>query len=135
MYNIEKTGYGIKLTFSGYVFADEMEKWVRESLIILNSLPQKFGVLVDMRKLKPIDPDSQIHMKDGQKLFKGAGMQKSVVILDNVYLTLQFKRIAKETGIFECERYIDSSKIDNWEEAGINWLVNNIDPDEKDSVK
>ena len=34
-----------------------------------------------------------------------------------------------ETGIYEWERYIDASKTPKWEEIGIEWLVNNIDPD------
>ena len=106
-----------------------MQKWVVESGKIIKSLPHKFGVFVDMRELKPLDADSQLVMQEGQKLYKGAGMERSVVILANAIITMQFKRIAKETGIYEWERYIDASKTANWEEIGIDWLVNNIDPD------
>ncbi|HMV41143.1 MAG TPA: hypothetical protein PK079_09135 [Leptospiraceae bacterium] len=60
-----------------------------------------------MRTLKPLPPESQIHMQEGQKLYKEKGMVRSVVILANTITKLQFKRIAQETGIYQWERYID----------------------------
>jgi hypothetical protein len=129
MYQIEKKSYGVKLTFAGLIAKDEMQKWVAESAKITKSLPSKFGVFVDMRDLKPLAADSQLVMQEGQKLFKNAGMERSVVILSTAMVTMQFKRIAKETGIYEWERYIDSSKTADWEEIGIKWLENKIDPD------
>jgi hypothetical protein len=56
-------------------------------------------------------------------------MERSVVILSNTVTTMQFKRIAQETGIYQWERYIDASKTQNWEGIGKKWLVNAIDPD------
>ena len=106
-----------------------MQKWVAESAKITKSLPSKFGVFVDMRDLKPLAADSQLVMQEGQKLFKNAGMERSVVILSTAMVTMQFKRIAKETGIYEWERYINSSKTADWEEIGIKWLEDKIDPD------
>lgn len=129
MYQIEKKSYGVKLTFAGLIAKDEMQKWVAESAKITKSLPSKFGVFVDMRDLKPLAADSQLVMQEGQKLFKNAGMERSVVILSTAMVTMQFKRIAKETGIYEWERYIDFSKTADWEEIGIKWLEDKIDPD------
>ncbi len=42
---------------------------------------------------------------------------------------MQFKRIAKETGIYEWERYINASATPNWEQAGADWLTKAADPD------
>ena len=55
-------------------------------------------------------------------------MIRSVVILDNIELTNQFKEIAKHSLIFNNERYIDISHVPSWEETGENWLVNQIEP-------
>ncbi len=129
MYKIEKTGYGVKLTFSGFIKTDEMKEWVAESQITVTSLPPKFGVFVDMRELKALAPDVQLIMQEGQILYKKAGMERSVVILQSALVTSQFKRVAKESGIYEWERYIDSSKTPGWEETGKKWLVSKIDPD------
>lgn len=83
-----------------------------------------------MRELKPLSFESQKEMEKGQKLYKTKGMEKSVVILNNDIVTMQFKRIAQETQIYRWERYIDASKHSNWEEMGINWLIDLVDPDE-----
>jgi hypothetical protein len=129
MYKIEKTDFGAKLTFDGYMKQDEMAKWVVESKQFISSLPSKFGVFVDMRGLKPLALDTEMEMQKGQKLYKEKGMERSVVILANAVTTMQFKRIAQETGIYQWERYIDASKVSNWEEIGKNWLVKAEDPD------
>lgn len=50
-------------------------------------------------------------------------------IVNTSIVKMQFKRIAQETGIYQWERYIDSSTIKDWEEVGIDWLTKSIDPD------
>lgn len=129
MYKIEKTDYGICLTFSGFIKKEEMAKWVSDSEQLLKSLPSKFGVLIDMRDLKPLSHDTEVEMQKGQKLYKSKGMERSTVILANSVTTMQFKRIAQETGIDQWERYIDASKTTNWEEVAKKWLINSDDPD------
>ncbi|MCK5077854.1 MAG: hypothetical protein KAR38_15835, partial [Calditrichia bacterium] len=84
---------------------------------------------IDMRSLKPLPKDSQETMESGQKLFKEKGMQRSAVIVNNALLALQFKRLAKESGIYEWERYLDASKLPDWENIATNWLKNGTDPD------
>lgn len=129
MYSIEKKKFGYKITFAEMIKEDEMKKWCDESKKALISAPKEFGVFVDMRKLKPLPFESQKHLQDGQKLYKEKGMIRSVVILDNAVLTMQFKRLAQESGIYAWERYLDASKNLNWEKAGIDWLQDSIDPD------
>lgn len=129
MYKIEKTGYGFKLTFGDYIQASEMKKWLEESKTQLASAPSKFQILVDMRTLTPLPEDAQTVMQEGQKLYKMKGMERSCVILDNPTTTLQFKRIAKQTGIYAFERYVDSSKSADWMTKAMNWLTKEIDPD------
>jgi hypothetical protein len=82
-----------------------------------------------MRNLKPLPPDAQASMEEGQKLYKQKGMERSVVILNSASLTMQFKRIAKETGIYEWERYVDASKTADWEKVGLDWVKKGVDPD------
>jgi len=128
MYKIEKKPFGFKLTFGDFIKAEEMLQWVEESKKTLAAAPAEFGIFVDMRTLKPLPADSQAHMQSGQKLYKEKGMKRSVVILNSAVTTMQFKRIAKDTGIDEWERYIDASSDPNWEKAGVDWLTNGTDP-------
>ncbi len=129
MYKIEKKSYGLKLTFGGFIQADEMQNWVNDSGKELGNLASGFGVFVDMRDLKPLPPDAQEVMQVGQIAFKQKGMKRSVVVLANAIVTMQFKRIAKETGIYEWERYIDASSNPNWESIGEAWITKGTDPD------
>lgn len=129
MYKIEKKEYGFNLLFSDFVKADEMKQWVNDSEKVLAPSNGEFGVFIDMRTLKPLLPDTQEFIQQGQKLYKQKGMVRSVVILDSPITTMQFKRFAKETGIYEWERYIDASNNPNWEKVGIDWIRNGIDPD------
>ena len=131
MFNIEKQSYGFKLTFSGIVEIDEMKNWVSESKKVLAAQSSGFNVMIDMRNLKPVSQEVKDETEKGQQLYKQKGMSKSVVILASAILTLQFRRIAKDTGIYAWERYINASKTDNWEEVALNWLIKGIDPDQK----
>ena len=117
MYKIEKKDFGFKLTFSGFIQEAEMKKWVEESKIALKDVSIAFGVFVDMRTLSPLPPESQKYMQEGQKLYKQKGMVRSVVILANPIISMQFKRIAQETGIYQWERYIDEQSTSNWEKV------------------
>lgn len=129
MYGIQKTSYGYKLKFGGFIQDDEMKKWVEESKRTLLNKTGKFGIFVDMRELKPLDSNSQAIMREGQKLYKDKGMERSVVIVSTALTRSQFKRIAKETGIYQWERYIDTSSNPDWEKAGIDWIKYGKDPD------
>jgi len=129
MYKIEKASDGIRLIFGGFIQKAEMSDWVADVKKILNGLPAKFGVFVDMRELKPLATDAQSEMQVGQKLFKEKGMERSVVVVDNTTTMIQFKHIGKETGIYAWERYLTPSKTPNWEEVATKWLVQGIDPD------
>lgn len=42
MYKIEKTNFGVKLTFEDFIKRDEMAKWVEESKQILRTVHSKF---------------------------------------------------------------------------------------------
>ena len=58
-------------------------------------------------------------------------MTRSVVILSDPVIRRQFEDLAKETGIYEWERYIDASTTPNWEKVGLDWLIHAYDPDTK----
>ncbi|HPN39058.1 MAG TPA: hypothetical protein PL041_11700 [Melioribacteraceae bacterium] len=129
MYKIEKKGFGYKITFNGFIRTEEMQQWVEESKRTLSTNKGSFGVLVDMRELKPLSPEAQDAMIVGQQAYKKAGMDKSAVILASTILTNQFKRLAQESGIYKWERYIDASKFANYEKIAENWITKGIDPD------
>ena len=106
-----------------------MSRWIKDSERVLSSREGSFTVFVDMRGLNPLSKDSDRIMRMGQKMYSWHGMERSVVILDSVFVTIQFKNIAEETGIYRWERYIDASKETEWEQKGLDWILRGIDPD------
>ena len=131
MYKIERTEFGLKLTFGGVLTADELRIWLDESRALLAAIHQPFCVFVDMRTCSPLDELGQTFMREGQRLYKDSGMIRSVVIVRSPVTKMQFKRIACESGIYDWERYIDVETIPDWERAGLDWLLHSIDPDRK----
>lgn len=129
MYKIERKDFGYKLTFGDIITVEEMTTWVEESKQELANAPSEFGVFVDMRTLKPLAADTVKVMESGQAFYKEKGMTRSVVILNSAVVTMQFIRIAKDSGIYQWERYIDASSVSDWEKVGLAWIVDEKDPD------
>ena len=129
MIKIKRTEFGIHLTFAGLPQRRETEQWLEDSKPVLAEMSGGFGVFVDMRELILLPPESQPALREGQTMYRESGMVRSVVILRDELILMQFKRIAKQTGIYEWERYIDSESEPNWEQVGLDWLVDGIDPD------
>jgi hypothetical protein len=107
-----------------------MFEWSKEAARQLLHQVGQFGVLVDMRHLEPLPADAQQHLQAGQRLFKTKGMQRSAVVLQDAIIALQFKRIARETGIDQCQRYIDASSP-GWEMKANGWITAGLDPDKQ----
>ncbi len=91
----------------------------------------KFGVLIDMTTLNPISSETQEVLVSGQQLYKQKGMERSAVALNSLVITLQFKRLARKSGIYAWERYIDAGKLTNWERVAEDWITKGADPDKK----
>ncbi len=131
MYKIEETKFGIQLTFSDLIKQEEMQRWKDESVALLKKYRgKKFAVLIDMRAFKPLPAESQAIMTSGQQLYREGGMHRSCVVLADPTVSMQFKRLAKASGIYEFERYIDVKTYpQTWNQVAVKWLTEGVDPD------
>lgn len=129
MHKIEKKNYGFKITSSGITTLEETREWIVASEKILKDVSGKFGLFSDIRNLSPVTMEIQEKLQEGQKLYKDKGLERSAIIVNSATAALQFKKVAKKTGIYKWERYIDSSTRSNWESLGEKWLTDAIDPD------
>jgi len=130
MYKLEKTGNIFYHTFGGFVSEQEMQGWIAESEKLLPGMKgQKFYVFADLRELKPLAPAAGELMAKGQEMYQKAGLERSVVILADAVTTMQFQRIAKQSGVSAHERYIDASSHANFKDMGHDWLIHAKDPD------
>lgn len=129
MYKIDKQPYGLHLTFSGHISAGEMQLWLTDFSEQVDTIKSDFCVFVDMREIKMVPPESQPALRVGQEYARSHGMQRSVVILSDQVIRMQFRKIARQTGIFEWERYIDASDNPMWKQQGMGWILDSVDPD------
>jgi len=128
MYKIEKTDLGFYLTFAGDMTKDEIEKWFEDSEQVLTGQQAPFGVIIDMRTLAPLPVEAQGVMVRGQSMYRSHGMQRSCVILDDAITTIQFMRLARQSGISKYERYIDAAAHRDWLAEAQNWVRHAIAP-------
>ena len=128
MYKVEKTDYGFKLVFEGFIQAPEMKEWYEEVKKALESVSGEFKVLVDMRKMKTLPPDAKAILEEGQRYFVDKGGIGSAVIASNVITKEQQRNIGARSGVGPREVYIDGSQPD-WEKKALDWLTKGIAPE------
>jgi hypothetical protein len=122
VHKIDKTDLGFNLTFAGDMTKDEIEKWYTESEQALIGQQSPFGVIIDMRTLAPLPVEAQDVMVRGQSMYRRSGMERSCVILEDAITTIQFMRLARKSGIFKYERYINASVHRDWLARARNWV-------------
>lgn len=132
MYKIEKTDYGFKLVFEGFIQADEMKNWFEESKKALESASGDFKVLVNMRKMKTLPPDAKAILEEGQRYYISKGGKRSAVIANNLITKEQQRNIGVRSGVSRKEVYIDGSSPD-WEQKALDWLIKGIHPENESS--
>ena len=128
VYTIEKTDLGFHLTFAGAITKAEIDKWYAESEQVLKGPQAPFGVIIDMRTLGLLPVDAQGVMVQGQSMYRSRGMERSCVILDDAITKIQFMRLARKSGIFKYERYINASAHRDWLAKARNWVKDAIAP-------
>ena len=128
MFKMEKAEYGIKIVFDGFIQADEMREWVEESKKLIESMPETFKVMVDMRNMKTLPPETKKILEEGQRYYVEHGGIGSAVIASNVITKEQQRNIGVRSGVGPREVYIDASDPD-WEEKALNWLLHGISPE------
>ena len=128
MYKIDKTDLGFYLTFAGDMTKVEIERWYAESEHALAGQQSPFGVIIDMRTLALLPVEAQEVMVRGQSMYRSRGMERSCVILDDAITTIQFMRLARQSGISKYERYINASAHRDWLAKARNWVRHAIAP-------
>ncbi|BDS12438.1 hypothetical protein [Aureispira anguillae] len=130
MYIVERKDYGVKITFAGFIREKEMKAWQLEMVKLLKTLPDKFGMLIDMREMKAIPAESQQILMATQKIFK-PHVLRSASITAAAITNMQFKRMGDKTKVNETKIFINALEVPNWEEVGETWIVKGTAPEEE----
>lgn len=108
----------------------ELREWRADSREALTDSPSSFGVVVDMRELAPLADDAQEVMVEGQLEYREQGMERSAVLVESAVTKMQFTRLAKESGIYEWERYVDAESWDDPTAVARRWIDDGVTPDD-----
>lgn len=127
MYQLEKKNYGCKVTIAQQFKLKEARAYIEELKEIIPQLPEKFGIILDLRDLSPLEKESKKILKYSQKLI-GKKLQRSAVIIDSAIISIQLKRLARQSGIFRAMRFLDATKLSGYKEIARNWVINGIEP-------
>ena len=124
------TDYGFRVHGPGYITPAEARAWFEDlKTRVLAREGKPFGLLVDSRTQKANPPDTQELIKESMVWLRGHGMERSVVVLDSTVALIQILRLAKATGVYAYERYLDALKDPDWEAKALDWIIRSIDPD------
>lgn len=128
MYKIEKKDFGIQISFTGFIVKEEMQLYKDELKDLLKTLPDKFGIVMDMRAMKPLPTESQDILNSDPELV-ASRLTRSVTLVNSALVSMQSKRMSKASLTNETKRYLDPEKTPNWEQLARDWIVNAIDPE------
>lgn len=131
MYSIATESWGVLLTFSDKFTLEEAQKYeVEIAKVRARYVGKQWGVIVDSRNLKLMMPGAPEIVKKSQEDGKKTGMVRSCVILSAPLAVMQAKRMSRESGIYDVERFLDGSANANWKQIAMDWVIKGIDPDQ-----
>jgi hypothetical protein len=125
----EPAAFGLRTTIYGFFTIDEANAWRKDYERIVPGLGSGFGQLVDLRDRKAYPPEVNEVIQDVMRYVREQGMTRSAVVLSSAMTKMQISRLAKETGMFEYERYFDASADKDWERKAIDWIEKAVDPE------
>ena len=128
MHNIEATSYGFRLTVTGAMNTAEAEEQKLELLQTLSTCNQPFSLLVDVRGLIPAEPEVFKEIEEMQTACKLMSVRRTAIVFSSPVLKAQIKQGSFVTGTVEVDRFIDASRVHNWEEQALAWVVEGIEP-------
>lgn len=130
MYKNESTGYGYKMTFSGFIDMEEMETWAQEVQQVLPNTPPEWHCFVDMRDLDTMSPDAQELMSKVKAKCHDYGLTRVSTLVASPTVRLQFEQMSEETGRgTDLDRYLDVQSTNSPQQVALKWVRDAVDPD------
>jgi SpoIIAA-like len=89
-----------RITVDGVATVADLDAFNEEAKRKLKAFGGRpFGVLVDLRRMKPGSPESTEKVKEHQAILMKAGVKKSAEVVESAAAALQLNRIARESGL------------------------------------
>jgi hypothetical protein len=92
---------------------DAFNEETRKTVKVFGGRP--FGILVDLRKMRPGSPESAEKVKENQAILMKAGLRKSAEVVESASAMLQLNRVARESGLLsKVQRFTDIESALAW---------------------
>ena len=128
MHKIERMQYGFRITNSGQLNIEEAEELKCELLQTLSNYGKPFCLLIDIRGLVPVSSDVMDAMRDLQRACCEMSLERVAIVVASPVLRGQAAQVSFDAGSSKHDRVIDASKVPDWEEQAIAWLVHGVEP-------
>lgn len=87
MQSIHPTSYGYRLSLSGHLAADDLERWLHALERSLQSAPPRFNILLDAREVTGIDADAEPVIARAVQLLTSRGAHQAHIAASHPRLT------------------------------------------------
>jgi hypothetical protein len=129
MYKIERKHYGLHVTMGGLYSPDEISIYVKEKERLIAEIDGHFSLLIDLRSAIPPDHADETLLQESQAKLKSWGLQRMAIIVKSPIVGTQARQIAISAAVKEQTRIINASKVPDWEEVALDWILYGKEPD------
>lgn len=128
MYRIRKTSFGFRLTLDGAITVAELTQLKTELPAIFASLKKPFGVIDDIRNVVPFGPEVKTLLEELEIMSREAGLERRAVVYKGPVMKGQASQISFLSKTDDLEMRIDASKVADWNDIALAWVVDGVGP-------
>lgn len=129
MHKVEVKPYGFLAMIDGFLRAEDVESFAQNFKDTVQKMKPGFSVLLDLRGMKPVAPESQALLFSLPSFAVQHGVKRSAVVLNSAILIGQIKRNASgNQPLDNVRRYIRAENNPDWEKQAVDWLVDGKEP-------
>ena len=129
VYEIKRTAYGLHIIMGGIYEKDEIRKYTKEKGELAATIKAPFSILVDLRTAMPPDGEDAELLKQSHREMMHLDLQRMAVVVHSPVLKGNARQVLFDSGVSKYTRVIDASRLSNWEELALGWVVTAIEPD------
>jgi hypothetical protein len=128
MYEVDQTAYGLRITMSGQLDAEESEAFAQDVRSQARQLDPGFSVLADLRGMDAFPPEVGERIAELMAFCNEQGMGRSADVVETATTSLQMEQLVEQAGIDE--QVVDASRVDDWERAALEWIEHGQEPNQ-----
>jgi hypothetical protein len=129
MHDIEHHAFGYYVRLAGQLTVGELLEWLAVIERTLAEVRPGFGLILDLRALQPLSQNARRMLSRGMQIFQRRGLYRSAVIVHKASTRHEFTRLAKESGVYQWERYFSEEDDLSWISQAEAWITAGTDPD------